>query len=253
MKTYLIDLDGTMYRGNQNIDGAREFIAYCLKKGQPFYFLTNNSSRTRAQNVKHMLELGFEGIEEKHFFTSAMAAALYAKDLNRGHKAAYIGMDGLREALLENGFEIDEKQADFVFVGLDKQADYTKYSKMLKLCLQGAQLIGTNDDRKLAVAESYDVGNGAIVKMFEYASEQQSPQIGKPYSVILDKALETFHLNKEEVILIGDNLETDIALGMHEGVETILVLSGVHDEKDVERLQIYPNQIVHSLYELMKE
>lgn len=253
MKTYLIDLDGTMYRGNANIDGAREFIAFCLKTNQPFYFLTNNASRTRAQNVAHMENLGFQGICEKHFFTSAMAAAIYAKKLKIGHRAAYIGMDGLKEALLENGFELVESEADFVFIGLDKTADYAKYSKMLKLCLNGAKLIGTNDDRRLATGTGYDVGNGAVVKMFEYASEQTSPQIGKPYPVILEEALETFHLQKEEVILIGDNLETDIALGVNHGVETILVLGGVHDLKDVERLHIVPDKIISSLYELIDE
>ena len=239
MKTYLIDLDGTMYRGNQNIDGAREFIAYCLEKGIPFYFLTNNSSRTRAQNVAHMTALGFQGIEEKHFFTSAMAAARYARKMNIGKKAAYIGMDGLKEALCEEGFELVDEDADAVFIGLDKSADYAKYSKMLKMCLNGAKLIGTNNDR-------------AIVAMFEYASEQKSPEIGKPYPVILNEALETFGLKKEEVILIGDNLETDIALGYTQNVETILVLGGVHGREDVERLHIIPDHIVESLYECMK-
>ena len=252
MKTYLIDLDGTMYRGNQNIDGAREFIAYCLDKGIPFYFLTNNSSRTRAQNVAHMTALGFQGIEEKHFFTSAMAAARYARKMNIGKKAAYIGMDGLKEALCEEGFELVDEDADAVFIGLDKSADYAKYSKMLKMCLNGAKLIGTNNDRRLAVGDSYDVGNGAIVAMFEYASEQKSPEIGKPYPVILNEALETFGLKKEEVILIGDNLETDIALGYTQNVETILVLGGVHGREDVERLHIIPDHIVESLYECMK-
>ena len=75
MKSYLIDLDGTMYRGNENIDGAREFIAWCIEKQQPFYFLTNNATRTRKENVLHMEKLGFKGIKEEQFFTSSMAAA----------------------------------------------------------------------------------------------------------------------------------------------------------------------------------
>ena len=68
MKSYLIDLDGTMYRGNENIDGAREFIAWCIAKQQPFYFLTNNATRTRLENVQHMEKLGFKGIREDQFF-----------------------------------------------------------------------------------------------------------------------------------------------------------------------------------------
>lgn len=248
MKTYLIDLDGTMYRGNENIEGAKEFIDDCLKHHIPFYFLTNNASRTLAQNVEHMKKLGFCGIEEKHFFTSSMAAAQYMK--KKGYtKAQYIGMEGLEEALCKNGFEISE-QPECLFVGLDKQGSYEKYSKALKYLLDGAVLVGTNDDRLLASGSSFNVGNGSIVRMFEYAASTTSLRIGKPSRVILNEALDYYHLNKEDCIIIGDNLETDIALGMNEHVETILVLSGVHHEEDIQRLNIYPDRIVSRLDEL---
>ena len=94
MKTYLIDLDGTMYRGNSNINGAKEFIDYCIDNHIPFYFLTNNATRTLRQNVEHMEKLGFTGIKEEHFFTSSMAAAKSMAKLGYT-KAQYIGMDGL--------------------------------------------------------------------------------------------------------------------------------------------------------------
>ena len=77
MKTYLIDLDGTMYSGNTNIDGAREFINYLQSKNIPYIFLTNNATRTKTQAKEHMLNLGFKNIKEEDFFTSAIAAAKY--------------------------------------------------------------------------------------------------------------------------------------------------------------------------------
>jgi len=86
--------------------------------------------------------------------------------------------------------------------------------------------------------------------MFEYASGQTSMKIGKPHSAFLHEALDYYHLSKEECIIIGDNLETDIALGANEQVETILVLSGVHHEEDIERLKIYPDRIISRLDEL---
>ena len=125
MKTYLIDLDGTMYRGNSNIDGAKQFIDYCIDNKIPFYFLTNNATRTLKQNVEHMEKLGFTGIEEKHFFTSSMAAVKSMAKLGYT-KAQYIGMDGLYEALIQNGFEISE-DAECLFVGLDKGGSYERH------------------------------------------------------------------------------------------------------------------------------
>ena len=88
-----------------------------------------------------------------------------------------------------------------------------RYSGVLKHLLNGAQLIGTNSDRLLAQADGFSIGNGSVVAMFEYASRQVSPKIGKPYQPILEECLEKYHLRKQDVIMVGDNLETDIKLG----------------------------------------
>lgn len=251
MKTYLIDLDGTMYRGNQNIEGAKEFIDDCLENNIPFCFLTNNATRTLRQNVEHMEKLGFTGIKEEHFFTSSMAAARSMAKLGYT-KAQYVGMDGLKEALINNGFEICE-DPECLFVGLDKTGSYEKYSHALQYLLNGAILVGTNDDRLLANGNTFHVGNGSIVRMFEYASGQTSPKIGKPSKTILYEALDYYKLQKEDCIVVGDNLETDIALGANEGVESIFVTTGVHHKEDIERLQIKPTHIVNRLDELIKK
>lgn len=251
MKTYLIDLDGTMYRGTELIDGAKEFIDELLHRNEEFYFLTNNAKRTKRQNVEHMEQLGFQGIKEKHFFTSAMAAAIYAKLNYKGRNAYYIGQDGLKEALEEQGFTISEQHVDFVFVGLDTTGTYEKYSKALSFLLNGAILIGTNDDRVLAQPGGFSVGNGSIVAMFEYATKQKSPKIGKPHDTILLEALEFLHKTKEEIILVGDNLETDILLGVKNQVKTIFVTSGVHTRDDIEALHIHPDVVIDDLRELL--
>lgn len=253
-KTYLIDLDGTMYRGNEIIDGAKVFIDYLLQKEIPFCFLTNNAMRTKKQNVEHMLQMGFVGIEEKHFFTSSMAAAKYISKQDTSKRRAWmIGQDGLKEALEDEGFCITKEHADYVFIGLNRTATYDMYSEALDVLLHGAQLVGTNTDRLLAKPGGFQIGNGSIVNMFEYASGQTSPKIGKPYAPILDECLHYFHLLKEEAIIIGDNLETDILLGVEHGVESIMVTSGVHMEQDIDVLGIKPDRIIHNLKELMDE
>ena len=162
-KTYFIDLDGTMYRGSQIIEGAKEFIDTLTKRGERFVFLTNNAKRTKRQY--------------------------------EGRNVWYIGQDGLREALEDNGFTVTEQDVDLVFVGLDNTGTYEKYSKALDFLLKGAKLIGTNNDRLLAQPGGFAVGNGSIVAMFEYASGQVSPKIGKPHAPILEEALKYFQLN----------------------------------------------------------
>ncbi|WP_339120616.1 HAD-IIA family hydrolase [Fusobacterium nucleatum] len=252
MKTYIIDLDGTMYSGGTNIDGAREFIDYLHSKNLPYIFLTNNATRTKKQAKKHMLNLGFKDIKEEDFFTSAMATAQYIAKNYTEKKCFMLGESGLEEALKECNLELIQENANFVVVGLDRNATYKKYSEALHHILKGAKFIATNPDRLLANNETFDIGNGAVIDMLEYASGVEAVKIGKPYQTILNILLEEKKLKKEDIILLGDNLETDIKLGYDAKIETIMVCSGVHTEKDIARLKVYPTRVVKNLRELIK-
>ena len=213
MKTLVFDLDGTMYRGTQIIESAHQFLDYCIQKKIPFIFLTNNSMRTPQENVKHMEEMGYTNIKPEMFYNSAMAASQYVKKHYEGNKAYYIGKQGMKDALNQEGFIID--------------------------------------DRILAKPGGFEVGNGSVVDMFEYAANQKSPRIGKPNRAILDLCLEYFGLKEDEIVLIGDNLETDIKLGYEQNIETVLVQTGVHNKEDIERLKIYPTHVVNTLMDLV--
>lgn len=250
MKTYILDLDGTMYRGPQPIEAGIRFIDALHEKGIPYLFMTNNSMRTPAENAKHMLDMGYRYIEPEQFYNSAMASAAYVRKHFDGNKAAYIGQKGMSEALEDEDFEIVDKDPDFLFVGLDKTMDYAGYSKALTHVLNGAKLVGTNKDRVLAKPGGFEVGNGSVVALFEYASGQASPEIAKPHAPILELCLEKHGLEKDDVILVGDNLETDIALGYNNGVKTIFVESGVHNRADIDRLCVFPDKVIESLDEL---
>ena len=252
MKTYIIDLDGTMYRGNTNIDGDREFIDYLHSKNLPYIFLTNNATRTKKLAKEHMLNLGFKDIKEEDFFTSAMATAQYIAKNYTEKKCFMLGESGLEEALKECNLELVQENANFVVVGLDRNATYKKYSEALHHILKGAKFIATNPDRLLANNETFDIGNGAVIDMLEYASGVEAVKIGKPYQTILNILLEEKKLKKEDIILLGDNLETDIKLGYDAKIETIMVCSGVHTEKDIARLKVYPTRVVKNLRELIK-
>lgn len=251
-KIFLIDLDGTMYRGDTIIEGAKQFIDYLIENDREFLFLTNNARRTGIQNVKHMEKMGFTGIRPEHFFTSSMAAAAHIAKKDAAHKRCnYIGEDGLKEALMQQGFTICEEDVDYLFVGLDINATYQTYSKALTHLLKGAKLVGTNSDRLLAKDDGFNVGNGSIVAMFEHATNQKSEKIGKPYEPILLEALSYLEKTKDECAIIGDNLETDIKLGVDYGVDTIFVISGVHTLEDSNKLGIEPTITISNLKELI--
>ncbi len=253
MKLYMIDLDGTMFRGTERIEGAKEWIDYCIQTHTPFLFLTNNSCRTQEQACQHMLERGFSGIKPEHFYTSAMAASdTIRRRYPALHRAFCIGEQGMRAALLANGFELVDKEAEAVFIGLDRHAGYEDYSRAIREIKNGALFIGTNNDRILLSEEGYNCGNGSVIAMLEYAADQTSIRIGKPYPAILEGALHYAHVKASDVILIGDNLETDILCGVRAGIETILVETGVHTRRDVEVYHIVPDHIIERLDQLIR-
>lgn len=244
-KCYMIDLDGTMYWGTRRIDGAKEWIDYLVREDIQFIFLTNNASRTQEQACQHMLKMGFKGIKPSHFYTSSMAAAdKIARDYPLKKEAYYIGEAGLKEALVNNGFHINPDKADFLFIGLDRQATYSDYSFAIRLAKDGAILVGTNNDRVLLSENGYNIGNGSVVAMFEYATNTESIKIGKPHSAIIEGALRYAKVAKEDVVIVGDNLETDILCGNNAGIETVFVTTGVHNMEDCYSLNIHPTYII---------
>ena len=248
----MIDLDGTMYHGTKIIESAYEFMKEAQRRNIDVLFLTNNATRTPIQAAEHMLKMGYENIQPEQFYTSAMASADEVKRLSDKRRAYMIGELGLKEALIQNGFELVDHDADFVFVGLDRNATYRDYSLAFRQLHQGAVLVGTNSDTVLLSEEGVNVGNGSIVHMLETCSGQTSMQIGKPSSVILDCALRYTGWSKEEVLIVGDNLHTDILCGIQAGVKSALVLTGISKREDVEKTGIKPDIIVESMMDLFK-
>lgn len=250
-KTCFIDLDGTMYRGDEVIDGAIACIDYLLSEEIPFYFVTNNAMRTHEQNCEKMQKLGFHGIRKEHFFTSAMAAASYMKQRSITKRAFMIGEGGMSEALLEQGFILCDKEVETVFVGLDSHADYDKYGRAYYHLQKGAALVGTNGDRRIPFGNHFQIGNGAILHMLEYCSEQKAIMIGKPCSAMMDEALRYAAVKKTDCLMIGDNLETDVMFGLSHGMDTIFVTTGVHTYEDCKKRDMKPILTIDNLKTLI--
>lgn len=250
---YLIDLDGTMFRGTQACLGAIDWINLLHYKNIPFAFLTNNSSRTQQQACEHMVKMGFQNISPEHFFTSAMAASRYIAKYYAKRKVFAIGSEGLMNALSEMGFELVDQNADFVFVGMTAAGNVGLYSRALREIMKGAIFVGTNNDRRIPLDEGLCIGNGSVIALLEYASGIESIKIGKPYPPMMETALEYLGLQQSSCILVGDNLETDIMCGVQAGIDTVLVLGGVHGREDCDRLQVFPTRIVSGLQELIDE
>src|SRR5436190_9426194 len=145
MLGYLIDMDGVIYRGNELIPGAEQFIQELQEQRAPFLFLTNNSQRTRRDVATKLRRMGI-AIGEEHIYTCAMATAQFLAH-QKPHGTAYvIGEGGLLHALHQVGYSIVDKDPDYVVIGEGRTFNFEMVETALTMVLNGAKLIATNLD-----------------------------------------------------------------------------------------------------------
>lgn len=248
-KGYLIDLDGTMYNGTSPIPAAPRFIQRLQERKIPFLFVTNNTTKTQKEVTDNLcLNFGID-VTEDHIYTGSLATAKYMKKLNKGNKVFAIGETGLKDALANSGFIEDRQNPDFVVVALDRKATYADFEIATLAIQKGAQFIATNKDTNMPSEKGMVPGAGSLVALVVAATRVEPVFIGKPESIIMDEALEVIGLTKEEVVMVGDNYETDILAGIQNGIDTLLVYTGFTKSEDLTVDMQQPTYVVDSLDE----
>ena len=246
---YLVDLDGTIYRGKEIIPAGKRFVETLQKKDIPFLFVTNNTTKT-PENVAQRLKDEFEiRVEPQEVYTATLATIDYMRDAKRGSSFYAIGESGLIQLILQAGFVWNEKDPDYVVVGLDSEVTYEKLTTATLAIQQGALFIGTNPDKNIPTERGLVPGAGSLIALLETSTQQKADYIGKPEAIIMEKALEQIELTKQEVLMVGDNYETDIQSGIRNGLDSLLVLSGFTTKEVVPHLPVQPTYIVDSLDE----
>jgi HAD superfamily hydrolase (TIGR01450 family) len=231
-RLFLFDLDGVFYKGKESRVkiGGTQVIDVLRKRGKKVYVLTNNS--TDAVETVHSRLLEFKipfRIEE--ILTSALLTAEYLR--SKHGKVVYflVGEEGLDAELRKHGHRrtMGEK-ADFVVVGLDRKITYEKLDQAARLVRNGSGLVATHSSRLYMYKTGPAIATGPIVKAIEYASQKRATVIGKPSPLMFSMALKRAQVSKEEAVMIGDQVDTDIQGAARAGIDSILVTSGVDRE-----------------------
>ena len=244
-KALVIDLDGSVYHGNTLIEKADEALKFLGKKYDILY-LTNNSTRSRAEFARKLANFGISCTKQQ-LITSGYAAAQYLQEHYASSKVYVIGEQGLKDELTEHDITICEEDCDCVLVGLDKEFNYKKMSKALNIILKGAVFIATNTDPFLITSEGVKPGAGSLVTAIETASDKKAIVTGKPSAFITDLIVKKLKAKPEEILIVGDNLQTDILMGIKGGMRTALVLTGASKLSDIEKSKISPDYIFKSI------
>ena len=251
-KLFLLDMDGTIYLDTDLFDGTLDFLSEVKSKGAKYLFLTNNSSKSASSYVKKLLGIGIESTEEE-FLTSTYATILYIKEKYKGRRFYSIGTASFTAELRDAGIDVVTELCDGIdgiIMGNDNELTFKKLEDACKLLLNDIIYIATNPDWVCPTAFGYVPDCGSFAEMLFRATGKRPKFIGKPEPAMIELALEKFGYKKEEAVMIGDRLYTDIASGYNAGIDTIFVLSGEGTLKDLEESDVKPTYVFENIREV---
>lgn len=250
VKCFALDMDGTIYLGEQWIDGALQFLHRIEETGRSYVFVTNNSSKNAAVYVDKLRRMGLDVGEEK-IVTSGQATICYLQRHFAGAKVFLLGNPMLQEEFEQAGIILVEEHPDVVVTAFDTSLDYRKMCLVCDHVRAGLPYLATHPDYNCPTESGFIPDAGAI-HAFIHASAFRYPDriIGKPNGDIIDYLCTRVNSKREEIAMVGDRLYTDIAAGRNNGLKSILVLSGEATLEDVCTSEVQPHLIFNSVKEL---
>ncbi|MBL8090257.1 MAG: HAD-IIA family hydrolase [Anaerolineales bacterium] len=256
IKALILDMDGVIWKADAPIGDLPAIFKRIRERGLKFVFATNNGTKTPEEYQKKLAELGVE-IESSQVVTSALGIAfMLSQKYPRGTKIFMIGEEGIKNALKEKGFEIvsiaNAEEAEVVVMGIDREINFQKIAEATLLVRAGRPFYTTNTDRTFPTPRGEIPGSGAWVSVIQTATGIEPIVAGKPFPYLMELSLERLGTKKEETLVVGDRLETDIAAGQAVGCPVAFVMSGVSKIEEAEKWNPKIDLIAGDLAELVE-
>ncbi|PID67252.1 MAG: HAD family hydrolase [Fusobacteriales bacterium] len=252
-KCFLLDMDGTIYLGNNLINGAREFLEILKNKNIKYLFLTNNSSKNKDKYVEKLYNLGVL-VDRENIFTSGEATTVYLKKIKKNAKIFLLGTKDLEDEFKREGFELVKernKEIDFVVLGFDTTLTYEKLWIACEYIAEGVTYIATHPDFNCPLeGEKFMPDAGAMIAFIKASTGREPLVVGKPNVHIINAIIEKYDLEKEDLVMVGDRLYTDIRTGLDNNISSVLVMSGETSETMLKDSVYKPDYIFSSVKEL---
>ena len=238
IKALILDMDGVIWRGDAPVGDLPSLFDRIRARGLKYVFATNNSTRTSEQYVTRLKGFGVDAEPWQVVTSSEAAARAMAQRFPGGTRVFMVGEDGIRIPLEQEGFQVvsleNAPQAQVVVMGMDRGVSFEKLSEAALLVRRGIPFYATNMDKTFPTPRGQIPGAGAWISVITTATNVEPIVAGKPYPFLMDLSLERLGTKKDETLVVGDRLETDIAAGQAVGCPTALVLSGVSTIEEVE-------------------
>jgi 4-nitrophenyl phosphatase len=251
----LLDLDGTLYHEDHVLPGAARLVGRLREEGRRFACLTNSTSSARRLRAR-VATMGID-VADEQIFTAAAAAADYVLEHFASPPRVFnLATEGLAEMLEGRVRWVDAigEACDAVIAGAPANVFATAERQRVALYLlrAGAKLVGVCADRVYPSPRGLELGSGAMVNMLAYAANVRPVFTGKPEAIFFEELCAKLGVAPSRCVLVGDNLESDIAGAKRVGMATVLTLTGVTHEADLEKLpgELRPDRVVRDLTEM---
>jgi len=248
-KAFICDMDGVIYHGNRLLPGVGKFLEWLRANAKSFLFLTNSSERSPRELRDKMRRLGVE-VEAEHFYTSALATAEFLSRQCPNGSAYVIGEAGIINALHNVGFTMNDTDPDYVVVGETDDYGYTRLQRAVGLVRNGARLIGTNPDLTGPSEAGIVPATGSLIAPIEMATNRKAYFVGKPNPLMMRHALKKLSCRREDTVIVGDRMDTDIIAGIEAEITTALVLTGVTTREDLNDFPYKPDYVLESVSDI---
>jgi len=250
VECWLTDMDGVLVHENHALPGAADLLQQWRDKGNPFLVLTNNSIFTPRDLSARLRASGLD-VPEEFLWTSALATADFLASQIPGGSAFVIGEAGITTALHEAGFVMTDTDPDYVVVGETRNYSFEAITRAIRLINGGARFIVTNPDATGPSAEGPMPATGAVAALITKATGREPYVVGKPNPMMFRSAMNRIGAHSENTAMIGDRMDTDIVAGIEAGLHTVLVLTGISDQTEIERYPFRPDEVLSGVFELV--
>ena len=247
---FILDMDGTVYLGDEKYPETLPFLSRIRSAGKRYLFFTNNASRSPETYVTRLSNMGIP-VTREDILTSGDVTLHFLKTQRPGQSVYIVGTQDLIQSFESEGIILNDQDPDIVLVSFDTTLTYEKLEKACRFIREGAEFLSTHPDLNCPVQGGFIPDSGAICALVTASTGVEPRYFGKPYPETLNMLMDTTGCSKEEMVVIGDRLYTEIAMGVQNGVDAVLVLSGETSQEDAEQSPIKPDFIVDSIGDLL--
>ena len=251
VKALLLDMDGVLWRDNTPLVDLPYVFRRIGELGLEVRLLTNNQTKTPQQFAEKLARLGVD-FPSNHIINSPMGVVyLLKKRFPKPGPVYIIGETGTITALNDAGFYFSEENPLAVIVGFDRNINFEKFAKATRFIRSGVPFYGTNPDFTFPTPEGLIPGSGPFIAFVQAATGQVPVIAGKPSPYLFDLCFDELKLDPNEIMGVGDRLETDILGAQRAGCRSGLVLSGVATLEEARAWSPQPDLIASDLAQLL--